>query len=84
MDFDYNKLRGKIKELFGTQANFSKALGIGRVSLSKKLNNYYDFSGEEIFKSCLLLGIPESEISLYFFNENVQKNEQNPAQKVAG
>ena len=34
--FDYSKLRGRIKEIFGTQDAFADAVGIGRVSLSKR------------------------------------------------
>ena len=86
MDFDYRKLRGKIKEVFGTQDRFSKALGMGRVSLSRRLNNLLDFSNEEIYKSCMLLGIPTNEISLYFFKEKVQELERHnslPEKKLA-
>ena len=36
--FDYSKLRGKIKEVFGTQAKFAKAMGMSTVTLSAKLN----------------------------------------------
>lgn len=31
--YDYRKLRGRIKEKFGTQAEFSKRLGISEVSV---------------------------------------------------
>lgn len=37
--FDYSKLKGKIKEVFGTQSAFAKAMGLSGVSLSSKLNN---------------------------------------------
>lgn len=72
MAFNYNKLRGKIKEVFGTQDNFAIALGIGRVSLSQRLNNLLDFSQEEIQKSCELLDIKHEELSVYFFTIEVQ------------
>ena len=39
MAFDFSKLRGKIKEVFGTQEKFAKAMGMSSVSLSAKLNN---------------------------------------------
>ncbi len=77
MAFDYRRLRGKIKEVFGTQDNFAKALGIGRVSLSQRLNNLLDFSQEEIHKSCDILGIKQEELPLYFFTLQVQITEQN-------
>ncbi|XZK31184.1 DUF739 family protein [Clostridium perfringens] len=79
MCFDYKKLRGKIREVFGTQDNFARALGIGRVSLSQRLNNRLEFTQQEINKSCELLGIKKVELANYFFNVKVQKNELNKA-----
>lgn len=75
MRFDYSRLRGKIREVFGTEAAFAKELGIGRVSLSQRLNNALEFSSAEILKACALLGVSSSEIPLYFFAEKVQKHE---------
>jgi hypothetical protein len=75
MAFDYSKLRGKIKEVYGTQDNFAMALGIGRVSLSQRLNNILDFSQDEIHKACNILGINTEEIPMYFFKLKVQKHE---------
>lgn len=77
--FDYNKLRGKIREKCYTQEEFAKQIGIGYVSLSKRLNNQLEFSSSEIFKSCNVLGIPADEISAYFFTPEVQKNEHSEA-----
>lgn len=71
MSYDYGKLRGKIKEVCGTQNDFSKKLGIGRVSLSQRLNNQSEFSQNEIFKSCEILNIDKEEIPVYFFNLKV-------------
>lgn len=71
IEFDYNKLRGKIKENFSTQDAFAEQLGIGRVSLSQRLNNQLEFSQDEIFKACSILKIPDSEISAYFFTLKV-------------
>ena len=68
--FSYNKLLGKIKEIYGTQEEFAMALGIGRVSLSQRLNNKLDFSQSEVYRSCRLLGIPMDKISMYFFQCN--------------
>lgn len=76
MAFDYSKLRGKIKEVFGTQDNFAKALGMGRVSLSQRLNNYSDFSQKEINKAYKLLNLSIEEIPKYFFTAKAQKHEQ--------
>lgn len=67
MTWNYNKLRGRIKEICGTQDEFADRLGIGRVSLSKRLNNQLEFTQAEMFKSCEVLSIPDNELSDYFF-----------------
>lgn len=72
--WDYSKLRGKIREICGTQDSFAEKLGIGRVSLSQRLNNQLEFSQDEIFKACEILGIKNEELSLYFFCLNSSEN----------
>ena len=67
MTLDYSKLRGRIKEKFGTEKEFARALNISYATLNKKLNNIYDFSQTEIAKSVRLLMIEDKEISNYFF-----------------
>lgn len=44
MTFNYQKLRGRIREKYKTQAEFAKALGLSGTSLSAKLNNGSEFS----------------------------------------
>lgn len=75
MEFDYRKLRGKIREVYETQDKFAEKLGIGRVSLSQRLNNILEFSQKEILLACKLLKIPIEECYQYFFNLKVQKHE---------
>lgn len=65
--FDYSKVRGKIKEVFGTQAAFATEMSMSQVSLSKKLNNEVQFSQKEIDRACDLLRIAKEEIPIYFF-----------------
>ncbi len=72
MSFDYSKLRGKIKEMFGTQANLANEIGISRACLSDKLNEKSDFSQPEILLMCEKLGIDTEEISTYFFTRKVK------------
>ncbi len=69
--FDYSKLRGKIKEVFGTQAKFAKAMGMSTVTLSAKLNGTVQFTAPEI-KACEVLGVSVEFIPLYFFTEKVK------------
>ena len=38
MPYQYDKLRGRIVERYGTHANFAKALGLSSNFVSKKLN----------------------------------------------
>lgn len=76
MSFLYSKLKGKIKEKYGTQEAFAKRLGISRTSLSLKLNNLSEFSQREIMDSITLLGLNGAEVDEYFFTLEVQKTEQ--------
>lgn len=71
MSWDYSKLRGRIKEICGTQDAFADKIGIGRVSLSQRLNNALEFSQDEMFKSCDVLNIDKSDIPIYFFTPKV-------------
>lgn len=76
MPFNYNKLRGKIREVLGTQKAYAEALGLSSVSVSSKLNNGVEFSQQEIMTSVRVLGIDPNEIPEYFFAQMVEKTEQ--------
>jgi len=65
--YNYSKLRGKIKEKFGTEQKFAMELGISTVSLSKRLNNQLYFDVPEVHRACDLLQIQIEEVSSYFF-----------------
>lgn len=71
--YDYRKLRGRIREKFGTQAEFSKKIGLSEVSVSNKLNNLVDWGQEEIEKTISALDIPYADIHAYFFTHVVEK-----------
>lgn len=73
--FDFSKLRGRIKEIYGTQTAFAVAMLMNEATLSNKLNNNVEFSPKEIIKACLLLSIELKDVNLYFFTLKVQKNE---------
>lgn len=70
----YAKLRGRIREVFGTQEAFACAIGMNKVSLSQRLNGKLEWKTSEIFKACEVLGIPLSENSDYFFAAKVKKD----------
>lgn len=67
MPYRYNKLRGKIKEVFGSQENFAKEIGISNTSLSKKLNCKSGISQSDIKKWSELLSIDSADYGAYFF-----------------
>ena len=67
----YAKLRGKIREVFGTDSNFAAALGKNPSTVSAKLNKKSAWTREEMETSCKLLGIPIEEVRFYFFAEEL-------------
>lgn len=72
MAYDYSKLNGKIREVFGTQGKLAKVIPLSERALSVKLNNKQPFKQDEISLIAKLLHIPDEEISLYFFTPKVQ------------
>ena len=68
----YAKLRGKIREVFGTQEAFAEAIGMNTVSLSQRLNGKLEWKISEIAKACEVLGIPLSENAEYIFTKKVK------------
>ena len=65
----YAKLRGKIREVFGTQEAFAEAIGMNTVSLSQRLNGKLEWKISEIALSCKVLGIPLKDNAEYFFTK---------------
>lgn len=63
----YAKLRGRIREVFGTQESFASAIGIDASTLSKKLNGVSDWTTPEMEKACSALEIPIDQVHQYFF-----------------
>lgn len=66
--FDFSKLRGRIREICGTEENWAKMMGFSNWSKSMKLNNKSYFTSEEIIRCCEILKIKRDEIGIYFFN----------------
>ena len=67
MIYEYNKLRGRITEKFGSQAKFADKLGISTTTMSKKMQCKTGFSQEDIERWASLLDIKREEFSEYFF-----------------
>lgn len=72
MTKDFSKLSGKIVEKYGTQYNFSIALGLSERSLSLKLNNKVGWRDEEMERAIELLDLDPNDIPAYFFANSVQ------------
>ena len=71
IEFDYSKLRGRIREVLGTQDKYAEELHIGRVSLSQRMNGKIEFSQNEMMRSCKILGFSPEDIPSYFFTQKV-------------
>ena len=67
----YAKLRGKIREVFGTQEAFAEAIGLSKSGISLRLNGKVRWTAEEIEKAKNTLGFDAAEIGAYFFTRKV-------------
>lgn len=65
--FNYRKLRGKIKEVYGTEGAFASALGIKQSTVSQKLTNKTLFTNGEIAEAIALLNLSAEETMACFF-----------------
>ena len=74
--YDYSKLRGLIKEKFGTEGAFAKALGRTHNFVSQVFNGYTFFTQNDIEKAVELLSINPEMIGEYFFKKKVHDTEQ--------
>ena len=67
MEYDYSKLQGLIREVFGTETAFAHAIKKSPCSVSKKLNNKSEWKASEMRKSAEVLGFSVELIPQYFF-----------------
>lgn len=67
MPYTYNKLRGRIIEMYGSQDKFADQLNLSKNSMSKKMNCKVGFSQSDIVKWSTLLNISVDEYGEYFF-----------------
>lgn len=75
MAYDYSKLRGLIKEKYGTEGAFAKALGRTHNFVSQVFNGYTYFTQNDIEKASELLSIAPEMIGEYFFKKKVHETE---------
>lgn len=71
MAYNYDKLKGRIVEKFGSQVAFAKALGISEKTISNKLSGKRYFTQLEISRSVSLLGLRPKDVDTYFFTLKV-------------
>lgn len=70
MSFEYNKLRGRIIEKYGTLGKFADVLGISYVAVSKKMNGKIGFSQQDMVIWCEKLDIDIADAPLFFLKES--------------
>lgn len=75
MEFNYDKLSGRIIEMFGTRYKFAEAMGWSERTLSLKMNCNRFWKQPDIYKAICLLKLTEEDIPAYFFTLKVQNNE---------
>ena len=63
----FRKLRGAIREKYGTQELFAAAVCMHPSTLSSKLSGRTEWTRQEIVEVSALLGIPDNQIHEYFF-----------------
>lgn len=73
MKYNYDKLRGRIKEKLGNESAYAELLGLSNSSISAKLNSQVPFSLKEMDMTIEKLEIPTDEIYDYFFTKQVEK-----------
>ena len=66
-EYNYNKLRGKIREVCGKEGEFADLIGISKVSLSNKLRNKVEWTQDEIYAAVGVLKIDADSVYTYFF-----------------
>lgn len=75
-EYDFSKLRGRIKEKLGSEAKFAEKIDISPASLSSKFNNKSDFTASQISRATDedVLDIALDEIGIIFFNKRLELN----------
>lgn len=74
MEYDYSALRGRIVEIFGTQARFAAAMGRSERTISLKLDNKVEWKQDEMILASKILKFENGVASIpkYFFARKVQ------------
>lgn len=73
MIFKYNKLRGRIVEVYGSQSKFAEKIGQSEQIITAKLAGRSSFTQDNIITWCQALNISPEDIGNYFFALEVSK-----------
>ena len=71
MQFELNKLRGRIKEKGYTQEEVAKYINIAPSTFSTKINGTAFFNQDEIHQLAIFLQVPDEKYKEYFFTLKV-------------
>lgn len=74
--FDHSKLRGKIREVIGSEQDFCILMNLSPTTMTLKLNGKRKFTQLEMRNAISILEIDPKEISEYFFKIKVRETEQ--------
>ena len=69
MSYNFQRLKGRIKEYYGNQENFAKELGTTVTALNYKLNGRTKFSYDELVILIDKLKIDAKDIKSIFFTK---------------
>ena len=72
--FDYSKLRKRMREKYGDMMTFAITIGMSKNAVSLKFNNHNSFSQSDIHDWCDYLDIPYTEVGEYFFTPKVKQD----------
>lgn len=67
----YAKLRGKIREVYGTQEAFAEAIGLSKAGLSMRLNNKIKWTADEIEKPRTHLALKRQKSANIFYTKSL-------------
>jgi len=67
LKYSYKKLRGKIKEIYGSQKKFADKLGVSENSVSNKLSCKTEFSQSDVEKWADFLEIRRVDYGEFFY-----------------
>jgi hypothetical protein len=72
--YDYRKLRGRIKEVLGTEGEYAKKINRSHNYLSSVFAGTSYFTQKDITQGADVLAIPENDIGAFYFAKQVHEN----------